>query len=184
VVTLMDLWLPIVVSAAFVFIASAILHAALPFWHNADYRKAPDDRAFVQGMTGLRSGLYLFPNVDWKTATPEQKAGYQSGPSGVLYLRNPANFSFGKALLFQFLYCLVGSALVAYVVSMTAAPGAEYMRVHRIAGTAGMLFWCFGTNVSDAFWYGKPWSSVLKNVVDGIIFGFLIGGTFGWLWPL
>ena len=23
----------------------------------------------------------------------------------------------------------------------------------------------------------------IKHVVDGLIFGFLIGGTFGWLWP-
>ena len=73
--------------------------------------------------------------------------------------------------------------LAAYVVSIAAAPGTEYLRVHRLAGTAGMIFWAFGTNVSDAIWYGKPWPSVFKYVVDAVIYGFLIGGTFGWLWP-
>lgn len=182
-VSLMDLWLPILVSAVFVFLASAVLHMAFPFWHNADYRKAQDDQPFLEGARPLKSGMYLFPNLDWKTATAEQKDAYQKGPSGVLYLRNPASFSFGKTLLVHFLYCIAGSALVAYLVSITAGPGAEYLRVHRIAGTAGMLFWAFGTNLSDAIWYGKPWSSTIKNLVDGVIYGFLIGGTFGWLWP-
>jgi len=182
-VSLMNLWLPILVSSVFVFIASAILHMAFPFWHNADYRKTGNDAPFLEASRSLASGLYIFPNLDWNKATAEEKEACSSGPSGVMYLRNPARFSFGKMLLFHFLYCLLGSALVAYLVSVTAASDAEYLRVHRIAGTAGMLFWAFGTNVSDAIWFGKPWSSTLKNMVDGVIYGFLIGGTFGWLWP-
>lgn len=182
-VSLMDLWLPILVSAVFVFFASAILHMAFPFWHNADYRKTGDDRPFMEGSRSLSSGMYIYPNIDWKTATAEEKEACSNGPSGVIYLRNPARFSFPKMLLFQFLYALLGSALVAYIVSVTTAPGAQYLRVHRIAGTAGMLFWAFGTNISDSVWFGKPWSSTFKNLVDGVIYGFLIGGTFGWLWP-
>ena len=41
-VPLTDLWLPILVSAVFVFIASNILWMALPFWHYRDYKKVPN----------------------------------------------------------------------------------------------------------------------------------------------
>jgi hypothetical protein len=30
---------------------------------------------------------------------------------------------------------------------------------------------------------GKPWSSVAKEIVDGLIYGALTGATFAWLWP-
>ena len=101
----------------------------------------------------------------------------------MMIVRNPATFSFPKTLLLYFLYCLLGSVLAAYVAGTTLAPGTAYMQVFQIAGTAGMMFWAFGTNISDAIWYGKPWAVAIKHVIDGVIFGFLIGGTFGWLWP-
>jgi hypothetical protein len=40
-----------------------------------------------------------------------------------------------------------------------------------------------GSFASPAPSYGKPWAVAFKHVVDGLIFGLLIGGTFGWLWP-
>ena len=182
-VPLTQLWLPILVSAVLVFIASNILWMGLKFWHYRDYKRVPDDAVFVDAAKSLSSGLYMFPWMDWKTMTPEQKAAAQAGPSALMIVRNPATFGFGKALVLYFLYCILGSLLAAYVASATIAPGAEYLHVHRIAGTAGMLFWAFGTNVSDSIWYGKPWSVAIKHIIDGVIFGFLIGGTFGWLWP-
>ncbi|HEX6083372.1 MAG TPA: hypothetical protein VF266_02535 [Thermoanaerobaculia bacterium] len=181
--SLAALWLPILVSAVFVFLASMILHAALPFWHRRDYRPAPDDRPFVEASRTLAPGFYAFPSAQWNEMTPEQKAEWRKGPVGFMYVRKAASISMGRTFLLHFLYCLVGSFLAAYVVSIAAAPGTEYLRVHRLAGTAGMIFWAFGTNVSDAIWYGKPWPSVFKYVVDAVIYGFLIGGTFGWLWP-
>ncbi|MEO8378108.1 MAG: hypothetical protein ABI779_00450 [Acidobacteriota bacterium] len=182
-VPLSALWLPILVSAVFVFIASNILWMGLPFWHYRDYKRLPDDKVFVDGARSLKAGLYVFPWMDWKTMTPEQKADAQKGPSAMMIVRNPAVFSFGKTLSLYFLYCLLGSFMAAYVASATLAPGTEYLRVFRIAGAAGMLFWSFGTNVSDAIWYGKPWGATIKHIIDGLIFGMLIGGTFGWLWP-
>jgi hypothetical protein len=32
-------------------------------------------------------------------------------------------------------------------------------------------------------WKGYPWGFVLKEVIDGLIYGLLMAGTFGWLWP-
>lgn len=182
-VPLTALWLPILVSAVFVFIASSILHMALPFWHRREYRELEDDRPFVEGTRSLTPGMYMFPTMRWNTMTPEQKAEWAKGPVGIMYVRRASSVSMGRTMALHFLYCVIGSLLAAYVVSITAGAGTEYLRVHRIAGTAGMLFWAFGMNISDAIWYGKPWSSAFKYLVDGVIYGFLIGGTFGWLWP-
>ena len=34
-----------------------------------------------------------------------------------------------------------------------------------------------------AIWFGHTWSSTWKAVIDGLVFGLLTGGVFGWLWP-
>lgn len=182
-VPLTALWIPILVSAFFVFVASSLLWMALPFWHNRDYKRVPDDRAFVDATKPLASGQYIYPWMDWKTMTPEQKSAAMGGPAGFLIVRNPNRFSFPGALLQYFLYCAIVSFVVAYLTGNVLGPGAPYLRVHQVAGTAGMLAWAFGTGIADSIWYGKPWSATIKHVIDGIIFGFLIGGTFGWLWP-
>ena len=181
-VPLTDLWLPILVSAIFIQIASSIIHMALPFWHRADYGKADDDRPFVDAMRSLRSGMYLIPRMPEKP-TPEQTAEWSKGPSAIMYIRNPAAFSFGKTLVVWFLYCLVSGVFAAYIAGQTLAPGTDYLRVFQIAGATGTIFWSFGANFSDAIWYGKPWGSAIKYAIDGLFYGCLMGGTFGWLWP-
>jgi hypothetical protein len=31
--------------------------------------------------------------------------------------------------------------------------------------------------------FGRPWSVALKEMTDGIVYGLLTAGAFGWLWP-
>ena len=42
---LASLWLPIVLSTVFVFLASSIVHMVMP-WHKGDFAKLPDEDAF------------------------------------------------------------------------------------------------------------------------------------------
>ena len=42
------LWLPILLSAVFVHIASAIIHMALSFWHKSDYAKLPQEEKVLE----------------------------------------------------------------------------------------------------------------------------------------
>ena len=72
-VPLSSLWLPILVSAVFVFIASNIIWMALPFWHRKDYGKLPDEKSALDALAPAKSGQYVVPCLDWRTATPEQK---------------------------------------------------------------------------------------------------------------
>jgi len=37
--------------------------------------------------------------------------------------------------------------------------------------------------LSDAIWRGQTWSMTIKEVIDGLVYGLLTAGTFGWLWP-
>jgi len=181
-VYLSQLWLPILVSAVFVFIASNLLWMALPFWHRPDYKKLPDEATVLGGLKSTASGQYMTPAMDWSKATPEERAAMQKGPMALLFVRNPNSFSFGKALTVYFIYCLVVSVLVAYVCGVTLPAGTNYLRVFRIAGTAAILAYAF-RGVPDSVWYGKPWIVTFKEFIDGVIYGLLTAGTFGWLWP-
>src|ERR1041385_4598527 len=179
-VPLFSLWLPVLVSAVIVFIASNVLWMALPFWHRKDYNRLPDEKAVLAGLAGAKSGQYIAPAMEWSKTTPEERAAAQSGPMALLMVRNPNSFSFGKALTIYFLYCLVISAIVGYITGVVVGPGTLYPRVFRIAGTAAILAYSF-RGVPDSVWYGKPWTVTFKEVIDGVIYGLLTAGTFGWL---
>ena len=183
-VTLPMLWLPILVSAVIVFVASNILWMVLPFWHRHDYGKLPKASSdqVVGALGDVPSGQYMFPSLDWQKLTPEEREALHTHPGGLLLLRNPMKMSLPAAMAMYFLYNLVIAIFVAYAARIGAHHGAPYPHVFRVAGTAGILAYTFGT-IPDSIWYGKPWSVTVKHVIDGILYGLLIGGTFGWLWP-
>lgn len=181
-VQLSALWLPILLSAVFVFIASNILWMMLPFWHHKDNGKLPDEAAALAAFKSAKSGMYLVPCADWNKMTAEDRAAMQKGPMGFVLLRNPASFSMAGALITWFVYLLLVATLTAYVASHSLAAGAHYLKVFQIVGTIGILAYSFG-GMSYTIWYGKPWSVTIKDIIDGIIYGLLMAGTFGWLWP-
>src|SRR5262245_11800350 len=56
------LWLPILLSAAIVFIASSVIHMALP-WHKSDYNKAPNEDKVMDALRphAIPPGDYMIP---------------------------------------------------------------------------------------------------------------------------
>ena len=176
------LWLPILVSAVFVFIASNILWMAFPFWHRKDYGRLGDEKPVLGALSSVASGQYMVPTMDWSKTTKEEKDEAMRGPMAFILVRNPGEFSFPQALISYFIYTLVISTLVAYVAHAVLPAGAHYLRVFRIAGTAAILAYAF-RGVPDSIWYGKPWLVTFKEFIDGVIYGLLTAGTFGWLWP-
>ena len=180
-VPLTALWLPILLSAVFVFVISSILHMVLGAWHRGDYGKASTEGALVDAIKSLPSGQYLVPCHDFAKLTPEQRAEAMKGPSAMMLLRNPPA-SFPATLGIWFVYALVVSLFVAYLTSVTVQAGAAYLHVHRVAGTAAFLAWSLG-QATDSIWFGRPWKVTLKHMIDGLIYALVTGGTFGWLWP-
>lgn len=76
------------------------------------------------------------------------------------------------------------SVFVAYLTSLALPLGTkhDYMKVFRIAGTVAVLGYAF-SNVTDSIWKGVSWAITLRFVFDGIVYGLVTAGTFGWLWP-
>jgi len=183
-VPLTALWLPILLSAVIVFIASSIMHMFLPY-HRSDYQRLPEEDK-VLGMLrpiGLKRGLYVFPFCTHKEMnTPAAIEKYNQGPVGMLTMFPSGPPVMPKFLGMWFVYCLLIGFFVAYLTGRTVAPGTPYLAVFRVAGTAAFLAYGVG-HLSNSIWAGQPWSVTMKHVLDGLVFGLLTAGTFGWLWP-
>jgi hypothetical protein len=88
----------------------------------------------------------------------------------------------GMNLIQWFVFTLVVSFFIAYVAGHALERGTEYLRVFQLVGAVGFLAYAAG-QLPAAIWMGKPWSIAWKEVLDGLIYGLLTAGTFGWLWP-
>jgi hypothetical protein len=178
------LWLPIVLSAVIVFIASSIMHMVLPY-HRSDYRKLPDEEKVLGALrgTGLTRGLYVFPFCTHKDMkSPEMVEKYKQGPVGTITVFPSGPPAMPKFLGLWFGYCLVIGFFVAYLAWHTLAVGTNYLVVFRVVGTAAFLAYGLG-QLSNGIWKGQLWSTTIKEVLDGLVYGLLTAGTFGWLWP-
>jgi hypothetical protein len=183
-VPLTALWLPILLSAVIVFVASSIMHMLLKY-HQSDCKRLPDEDKVLAALrgAGLTRGLYMFPYCTHKDMkSPEMMEKFKQGPVGMMTLRDNGVPAMGKFLSMWFVYCLVIGFFVAYLTGRTLAPGAPYLAVHRVAGTAAFMAYGLG-HLSNGIWKGQPWGMTIKEVADGLIYGLLTGGTFGWLWP-
>ena len=182
-VTLVSLWLPILVSAVIVFFAAFVAWTVLPH-HRSDWVRVPNEDTLLQAIRslGLKRGQYVFPNAMTAEGAkdPAAKEKLAEGPVGSLVIR-PAP-AMGKSLVQYFVYCLAVSFFVAYVGYAALDFGADYLHVFRVLGTIAFLAYSFA-EIPRSIWFGHTWSSTWKSVIDGLVFGLLTGGTFGWLWP-
>jgi hypothetical protein len=184
-VTLMSLWLPILLSAVFVFVASSIIHMVLKY-HRADFAPLPRESDV---MAALRP--FAIPPGDYVVPCPTGPGGMKdpayldklkNGPVAILTVMPNGTFNMGTSLIQWFVYCVVVSVIAAYVTGRTLGPGTHYLPVFRVAGTVsfigyGLALW------QNSIWYKKKWSTTLRSNLDGLIYGCLTAGTFGWLWP-
>ena len=183
-VSLSALWLPILLSAVIVFIASSIIHMVLPY-HRNNYRPLPDEDKVtaVLRAAGLTPGLYHFPFCTHKEMkSPATQEKFKQGPVGLLTVFPSGPPAMPKFLGMWFAFCLLIGLFVAYLAAHTVAPGAPYLGVFRVVGTAAFLAYGLGI-LSNGIWKGLPWAVVLKEAFDGLIYSLLTAGTFGYLWP-
>lgn len=181
-VPLASLWLPIVLSAVIVFVASSIMHMALKY-HQGDYRKLPDEDSVRAALRGVTRGLYMFPFCKHQEMkSPEMAEKWKQGPNGILTIMPTGMPQMGKFLGQWFGYCLLLNFFIAYLAAHTLGAGTHYLTVFRVVGTAGFIGYGLGI-ISNGIWKGIPWSMVIKEVIDGLVYGLLVAGTFGWLWP-
>lgn len=183
-VSLASLLLPILGASVLVFLASAIVHMMLP-WHKSDMAQLPDEEKVLAAVreAGPAPGDYFFPYAEQsEMRSPETLERFERGPVGVVTIRPSGMPSMGAALVQWFVYLLVINVFVAYVTGRVVAPGTEYLAVFRVAGTIAFLAYA-GAEAHQSIWWGRRWSTTLKNMIDGLFYGLLTAGMFGWLWP-
>lgn len=184
-VVLASLWLPILLSAVLVWIASAIIWMVLPH-HKQDYQGLPDEDAAraAFGPQNLRPGQYNIPHctsmADMKR--PDVQKKFDQGPVAFITVLTNGMPAMGRNMALSFVFYLVISAIVAYLASRTLSPASDYLAVFRVVGTVSWL--AYGTAViQDAIWFGRPWTSVVKSLFDALVYALATAGVFGWLWP-
>ena len=184
-VSLVQLWLPILLSAVFVFVASSLIHMVVK-WHASDYNALSNEKevraAIRKGSPA--PGQYVLPHcADMKQmGQPGMLAKYAEGPVAFLSVNPNGPPAMGGALVKWLLYTVLVAFMAAYLASRTLAPGTHYLQVFRVVGTVSFLTYGFGS-IQLAIWMGKPWRSAAKDLADALIYGLLSAGVFGWLWP-
>jgi len=186
--TLALLWLPILLSAVFVFVASSVIHMMTPM-HKSDYKKLPDESKVLEAMRGnkVEPGQYMFPGCTSMKdmGNPEMLAKYQQGPVGSMIVRNNGMPSMGKCLGLWFLFCLGVSCFTAYLTGHGVDRGHGHFAmqdVFKVAFFAAVLGHSF-THFVDAIWKGLSWATTIKFLIDGLIYAVVTAATFAWLWP-
>lgn len=182
---LSTLWLPILLSAVLVFIASSIIHMALP-WHRNDYAKLPNEDAVMDALRpfALPPGDYMMPQCSSMKdmGTPEFAQKMKNGPGMVFTVVPNGPPSMGRYLVQWFLYSLVVGFFCAYVAGHALAPGANYLRVFQLAGVTAFVGYALAL-WQMSIWYRRSWGTTIRTTVDGLAYALLTAGCFGWLWP-
>src|ERR1700732_420967 len=182
---LVSLWLPIVLSAVIVFVASSVIHMT-PLWHKNDYPKMPREAEVLDALRPLAipPGDYFIPRASGmkEMRSPEYKEKMKRVPVAVLTVMPNGEMAMGRSLVQWFAFLIVVGLFVAIVTCRTLPVGTPYPRVFKVAGT--IAFMAYSLALCElSIWYRRSWSLTLKSAFDGLIYAALTAGTFGWLWP-
>jgi hypothetical protein len=184
-VSLAQLWMPILLSAVIVFIASSILHMVLKFWHTPDCSGFANEEEVGAAIRkgNASAGMYMIPYCKpEQMKDPATAEKFKQGPVGVIFLRQPGPMNMGAFLGQWFAFCVVVSVFAAFLGIHTMGVGTPYKHVFGVIGIATFMAYALGS-VPNSIWWGHPWKSEIKHIIDGAIYAGLTAGTFGWLWP-
>lgn len=184
-VSIASLWLPIVLAAVIVFIASSVIHM-LPLWHKRDYAQVPREPEVMAALRpfALPPGDYFLPfTSDMKEMkSPAFQDKLRAGPVAMVSVLPNGPVSMGKPLALWFVYLLLVGFFVALISAHTLEPGTHYPRVFKVTGTIAFVGYALAL-LQGSIWQRRSWVVTLKSCFDGVIYAALTAGTFGWLWP-
>lgn len=185
-VPITSLVLPILLAAVLVFIASSIIHMVLGY-HRADYKKLPKEDEVQEALRrfDLPPGDYLVPCPGSANAMkdPAFVEKYKKGPVAFMtVMAHGAAPAMGAQLVQWFIYCGVVGVFAAYLAGRALPPGAAYLEAFRFAGTTAFVGYSLAL-IQFSIWYKRNWATTARSLFDGLVYGLLTGGAFGWLWP-
>ena len=183
-VPLTSLWLPILLSAVAVFLASSVIHMMLGY-HRSDYGKVPSEDEVMEALRkfSIPPGDYHMPRpsspADLKS--PEFREKVKRGPAVMMTIMKD-DFAMGGKFVQWFIYILVVGIVSAFIAGHARGPGASARSVFGIAGIVafasyGLALWQL------SIWYERSWLTTLKSNIDAAIYALVTAGIFVWLWP-
>lgn len=184
-VDLFSLWLPILLSAVFVFIVSSIIHMLLPY-HRKDFKQVPSEDEVMESLRkfNIPPGDYGIPCA----GSPEvmRSEAYKEktikGPVAFMTVIKSGPPTMGKSLFQWFIYSIVVSIFAAYIASRALGPDCYYLDVFRFVGATAFIGYAVAL-AQNSIWYRRNWCSTVKSMFDGLIYALVTAGVFGWLWP-
>jgi hypothetical protein len=184
-ISLLSLWLPILLAAVIVFIASSIIHMT-PLWHRNDFPRMPREEEVLGALRpfAIPPGDYFLPLPGGRAEmrSPAFQEKLAKGPVAVMTVMPNGMVNMTRNLVQWFLFLVVVSFFTAYIASRALPVGAEYPRVFQIAGATAFIGYSLAL-CELSIWYRRSWTLTLKGFFDGLIYASLTAGTFGWLWP-
>lgn len=181
-----SLWVPILLSAALVFIVSSIIHMVIP-WHRGDYKQLPAEDDVMEALrkSNTQPGDYMTPYCSSMKAMKDPAFLEKRSRGPVLFLTviQGGPPSMGASLLLWFLFSCLVSVFAAYLTGRALGPGAPYLAVFRFAGAAAFMGYSLSL-LQNSIWYKRNWGTTIKLMIDGLLYGLVTAGAFGWLWPL
>jgi hypothetical protein len=182
-VPLTELWLPVVLSAVAVFILSSFVWMVFP-WHRKDFQALPDEGAARSALRGARPGLYTVPNAADRAEaqSADHKKKMEEGPVAFVVMLPNGDPSMSRSLVQWFVWSLVVSFTVAYVLSNSVPASYGFIRPFQVGGTIAWLAYSWAY-AQEGIWFGRPWSYVAKQFLDGLLYALATGAIFGLLWP-
>ena len=184
-VGLNQLWLPILLAAVFVFIASSIIHMLSP-WHKSDYPILANQDRVMDALRPLAipPGDYMLPRPANREEmkSPAFAEKMKRGPVVVMTIMPNATMAMGKTFVNWFLYCAVVSLFAAYITSRALPAAAVYLQVFRFAGATAFMGYSLAL-LQMSIWYRRAWGTTIRSTIDGLIYALITAATFGWLWP-
>lgn len=182
---LVTLWAPILLSAVIVFVVSSLIHMLLTY-HNSDFRKLANEDAVMEALRKLNlpPGDYGVPCAGSTKAmkSPEFTDKLTKGPVMFMTVMKSGVPKMGGSLVLWFLYGVVVSIFAGYIGFHAVGIGGNYLSVFRFVGCAAFMGYSLAL-LQNSIWYKRNWGATLRSMFDGLIYGLLTAGTFGWLWP-
>lgn len=184
-VSMRELWEPILLSSGAVFVSSAVIWMALPY-HKHDLTGVKNEDALRKALKDqeLAPDQYAIPFAAEQRArtTPEFQQKMKDGPLAIITIRAPGLPNMGKMLGVWFVHLLVLSSFIAYVAGRTFGHGAEFVWIFRIVSTVALIGYAGALPIHSIFW-GRPWRVTVKDMFDGLLYALITGAIFGWFWP-
>ena len=156
-----SLWLPILVSAVIVFVASSIIHMLLPF-HRKDYKPGvPSEDGVMEASRrfNIPPGDYMVPCPAGPSAMkdPAFLEKRTKGPVLIMTVMPSGPSTMGSRWRSGSSFCVVVGLFAGYVASRALPPGAPYLAVFRFVGTVAFVGYSLAL-WQNSIWYKRAWA--------------------------